>query len=97
MINIIYFILILIGLSKLTYLIVWSKIFGNIKGYFKIGMLDNESFIQQIVNCCQCLGIWIGFLSIPFLLYISIVPIYITIFSPLYISYISQLIEHYFI
>lgn len=86
MLNLLYYILLIIGLSGLTNLIVWSKIFGYIKAYFRIGMLDNESIIQQIINCNDCLSIWIGITSIPFIVLLNIVPFYICLVTPLLIN-----------
>lgn len=92
MLNLLYYILIIIGLSGLTNLIVWSKIFGYIKSYLGIGMLDKESIFQQIVNCNDCLSIWIGITSIPIIVLLNIVPFYICLITPLLVNFCVNIV-----
>lgn len=87
------YILILVALSSMTNIIVWSKLFGYIKGYFGLGMIDDDPnskilyFIKQIINCCDCLSIWIGIISIPFILYLNIIPTYIVLITPFLVNF----------
>lgn len=90
------YLLILISLSTITKIIVWSKLFGYIKSYFGISMLDEPNdcilkFIKEIVNCCDCLSIWIGIFSIPFIYILNIIPIYIVIITPFLVNFIVSI------
>lgn len=91
--------MVILSLSSLTNIIVWSKLFGYIKGYFGIGMLDEWSgvieFLRQIINCVDCLSIWVGIIFIYPIILSGIVPIYICFCLPFLVNIFSRMIEKY--
>ena len=70
----------IIGLACLTIILAKSSISQKIKSIFGLSELDEtynvySSLIQELINCCMCLGFWIGIIATQDILLASIISI----------------------
>lgn len=70
----------IIALSCLSVIAAKSAITSKIKHIFYVDILDQPSniilqFIQELINCCMCVGFWIGLLYTQSVLMAAIISI----------------------